>query len=1081
MYAELHAISNYSFLRGASHPHELVEQAAKLGYQAIAITDECSFAGIVKAYEAAKEQEIKLLVGAEFRLAEGLFVLLAINREGYGQISHLISMARRRAEKGEYELQFSDLLQGIEQSILLWQPRPPAAEALAGELAKQLQQYQSQCLAVGRKISDTYKDRCYLLMERNLLPGEALKLEIWRHFAQALNIECVAAGNVRMHVKSRQKLLDVLSCIRYGTELQQAGTRLLTNAETALKPIEATVKRYPKAWIDNTLNIANRCNFSLDELKYEYPCEVVPRHLSASEYLAKEVHKGALWRFKHGIPSQVKAQYEKELKLIKEMQYEYFFLTIYDIVQFAKSKSILHQGRGSAANSVVCYCLGITEVDPTKVNMLFERFVSKERNEPPDIDVDFEHERREEVIQYIYSKYGRDRAALAATVISYRFKSAMADVGKALGIDKQHIEHMLHSIDRRDTKFDWLAQLEAKSLVPQEGVARYLLPLVQEILGFPRHLSQHVGGFIISSGPLSELVPIENAAMADRTVIQWDKDDLESLGLLKVDVLALGMLSAIRKCFELLSSSGRTFSMADVRWEQAEVYQMLQRGDSMGVFQVESRAQTSMLPRLKPRCYYDLVVQIAIVRPGPIQGDMVHPYLKRRDGLEKVSYPSAEVESVLARTMGVPIFQEQVIQLAMVAAGFSGGEADQLRRAMASWKRSGELQQFEAKLLNGMQSRGYSSEFAQQIYRQIKGFGEYGFPESHSASFALLAYVSAYLKYHYPAAFCCALLNSQPMGFYSPSQLLQDVRRHGVTVLPVCVNHSQWQHTLELTAEGVPQIRLGFRLVKGLHAKEISHLIALRPVTGFSQLTQLYHLGIARHELETLASANAFASVAGHRHQARWQLSACEPCLPLFAQIERNRHATSLEQKQAEQLCFDKQVFDTASSESCKNINNFNENGYHRSKQHVDVQLPVPSVAESMQADYAYTGVTLGLHPMALLRGKPKLRHCLTAEQLDTCRSGQLVTVAGLVVGRQRPGTASGVTFITLEDETGNVNLVVWSATAREQRQAYLVSTIMKVTGVLERKSGVTHVVAGKLHDISNELAKLSVRSRDFH
>ncbi|GIU18524.1 error-prone DNA polymerase [Shewanella sp. MBTL60-007] len=1077
MYAELHAISNYSFLRGASHPHELVEQAAKLGYQAIAITDECSLAGVVKAYEAAKEHEIKLLVGAEFRLAEGLFVLLAMNRKGYGQISQLISTARCRAEKGEYKLEFTDLLLGLEQSILLWQPSSPEAiDISSGELSEQLQQYQSQNLVIGRKISDVFQERCYLLMERNLLAGEALKIEIWRHLAKQLNIECVAAGNVRMHTQSRQKLLDVLSCIRYGTELQQAGSRLLANAETALKPIEATIKRYPKSWIDNTLTIANRCSFSLDELKYEYPSEVVPSHLSASEYLAEEVYRGALWRFGKEIPTKVKAQYEKELQIIKEMQYEYFFLTIYDIVQFAKSKAILHQGRGSAANSVVCYCLGITEVDPTKVNMLFERFVSKERNEPPDIDVDFEHERREEVIQYIYAKYGRDRAALAATVISYRFKSAMADVGKALGIDKQHIEHLLHSIDRRDTKFDWLAQLEAKSLVPQEGVARYLLPLVQEILGFPRHLSQHVGGFIISAGPLSELVPVENAAMADRTVIQWDKDDLESLGLLKVDVLALGMLSAIRKCFELLSTSERAFSMADVHWEQAEVYQMLQRGDSMGVFQVESRAQTSMLPRLKPRCYYDLVVQIAIVRPGPIQGDMVHPYLKRRDGLEKISYPSAEVESVLSRTMGVPIFQEQVIQLAMVAAGFSGGEADQLRRAMASWKRSGELQQFEDKLLRGMQSRGYSTEFAEQIYRQIKGFGEYGFPESHSASFALLAYVSAYLKYHYPAAFCCALLNSQPMGFYSPSQLLQDVRRHGVTVLTVCVNHSQWQHTLEPTAEGVAQIRLGFRLVKGLHAKEINRLIELRPATGFSQLAQLYHLGIARHELETLASANAFASVAGHRHQARWQLSACEPSLPLFAQAER----------EAEQLSFDKQLFDTGIIDT-----NQNEKKQHqsqtgslsnsRNRQYTQVQLPVPSIAESMLADYSYTGVTLGLHPMALLRGKPHLRHCLTAEQLECCRSGQLVTVAGLVVGRQRPGTASGVTFITLEDETGNVNLVVWSATARAQRQAYLVSTIMKVTGILERKSDVIHVVAGKLYDISDELAKLSVHSRDFH
>ncbi|GIU12556.1 error-prone DNA polymerase [Shewanella sp. c952] len=1055
MYAELHAISNYTFLRGASHPHELVGQAAELGYQAIAITDECSFAGIVKAHEAAKKHQIKLLVGTEFQLAEGVFVLLAMNRKGYGQISQLITTSRR-AEKGAYRLQFSELLQGLDSTILLWQP--PTLKSIRsdlGELSTQIAAYQAAVLAVGQSLQQHFSQRCYLLMERSLVAGEALKIQLWTQMAMQLAMPCVAAGNVRMHCQQRQKLQDVLTCIRYGTELVQAGELLLANAETALKPTATLYKRYPKEWIENSLSIAERCNFSLEELKYEYPSEVVPSELSASEYLAQEVYKGALRRFNNQVPASVTAQYNKELVLIKAMQYEYFFLTIYDIVKYAKSQQILHQGRGSAANSVVCYCLGITEVDPTKVNMLFERFVSKERNEPPDIDVDFEHERREEIIQYIYRKYGRERAALAATVISYRFKSALADVGKALGIDKQHLDHMQHSIDRRDTETDWLMQLQEKSLLPSEGMGKYLFPLVQSILGFPRHLSQHVGGFIISSGPLSELVPVENASMADRTVIQWDKDDLESLGLLKVDVLALGMLTAIRKCFELISTRKHRFTMDQVEWEQAPVYQMLQRGDSIGVFQVESRAQTSMLPRLKPNCYYDLVVQIAIVRPGPIQGDMVHPYLKRRDGIEKVTYPSKEVESVLSRTMGVPIFQEQVIQLAMVAAGFSGGEADQLRRAMASWKRSGELQQFEAKLLQGMQSRGYSAEFSKQIYRQIKGFGEYGFPESHSASFALLAYVSAYLKFHYPAAFCCSLLNSQPMGFYSPSQLIQDVQRHGVVVLAVCANRSQWQHTLVTIADNRVAIRLGFRLVKGLNRQEIEKLIKQRPEQGFSHIDQIYYLGIARHELETLASADAFTDIAGHRHQVRWQLSACQPSLPLFD--------TALEDMALKQG--DSQLQQAPSGLSQK----------------AEVALPSPSAAESMQADYAYTGVTLGQHPMSLLRGKSCVHHCLTAEQLDERRSGQVVTVAGLVVGRQRPGTASGVTFITLEDETGNVNLIVWSATAKAQRQAYLVAKIMKVTGVLERKSGVTHVVAGKLTDISTALNELVVRSRDFH
>ncbi|QQX78429.1 error-prone DNA polymerase [Shewanella sp. KX20019] len=1057
MYAELHAISNYSFLRGASHPHELVEQAALLGYKAIAITDECSFAGIVKAYEAAKKYQLKLLVGAEFQLAEGLFVLLAIDRKGYGQISQLITTSRRRAAKGEYQLQFSELEQGLEHCILLWQPASlnPIRSDL-GDLSPQLEAYQTKMLAIGHSVKHAFAQRCYLLMERSLVAGEALKIQLWTQIAEQLNMPCVAAGNVRMHCERRQKLQDILSCIRYGSELSQAGERLLANAETALKPISAIYKRYPKVWIDNALLIAAQCKFCLDELKYEYPSEVVPSGLSASQYLAQEVYKGAMRRFNNQVPASVISQYEKELILIKAMQYEYFFLTIFDIVQYAKSQQILHQGRGSAANSVVCYCLGITEVDPTKVNMLFERFVSKERNEPPDIDVDFEHERREEIIQYIYRKYGRERAALAATVISYRFKSALADVGKALGIDKQHLDHIQHSIDRRDSETDWLTQLQDKSLVPTEGMGKYLLPLVQSILGFPRHLSQHVGGFIISSGPLSELVPVENAAMADRTVIQWDKDDLESLGLLKVDVLALGMLTAIRKCFELLSTTQHRFTMEQVEWEQAAVYNMLQRGDCIGVFQVESRAQMSMLPRLKPRCYYDLVVQIAIVRPGPIQGDMVHPYLKRRDGLEKITYPSKEVESVLSRTMGVPIFQEQVIKLAMVAAGFSGGEADQLRRAMASWKKSGELQQFEAKLLNGMQSRGYSAQFSQQIYSQIKGFGEYGFPESHSASFALLAYVSAYLKYHYPAAFCCSLLNSQPMGFYSPSQLLQDALRHGVTVLPVCINQSQWQHTLVAIEADSKAIRLGFRLVKGLNRNEIDKLLAQRPEQGFSHIDQIYQLGVARHELETLASADAFTQIAGHRHQVRWQLSACQPSLPLFDSVPED---------------------DTSSVAGASNTPQANGGLFKAA----EVELTRPSIAESMQADYAYTGVTLGQHPMSLLRTKPCLQHCLTAEQLDECRSGQVVNVAGLVVGRQRPGTASGVTFITLEDETGNVNLIVWSATARAQRQAYLVSKIMQVSGILQRESGVTHVVAGKLTDISAALNELVVHSRDFH
>ncbi|MCG9721149.1 error-prone DNA polymerase [Shewanella sp. Isolate7] len=1036
-YAELHALSNYSFLRGASHPHELVEQAKRLGYQALALTDECSFAGVVKAHEAAKRCDLKLILGAEFHLDEGLFVLLAPSRLAYGEISALITQARRSQGKGEYRVSLEAIL-AQQQSLLLWRP-PTLAQFRQGSGGASaepdmLSRYREHIGGIASRLVSAFSGRLHLLMERLLLPGEALNLQQWQWLSQAQAIPCVAAGGVRMHEAERQPLLDILTCIAHGRDLDSGAALCSINAEASLKSIAAQRKRYPQAWIDNALTLARRCHFSLDELKYEYPAEVVPAGMQASEYLAQAVREGAKRRFPAGVPAKVKMQYEKELQLIVAMAYEYFFLTIYDIVCFAKSQQILYQGRGSAANSVVCYCLGITEVDPTKINMLFERFISKERNEPPDIDVDFEHERREEVIQYIYRKYGRERTALAAAVICYRFKSAMGDVGKALGIDAEQIALMIKRIDRRDPKHHWTTQLAA--MLPDSGRGRMLLPLVQTLIGFPRHLSQHVGGFIISAGPLSELVPIENAAMAERTVIQWDKDDLETLGLLKVDILALGMLTAIRKTFALLSRPEKGFSMGDVVWEEAEVYRMLQKGDSIGVFQVESRAQSVMLPRLKPACYYDLVVQIAIVRPGPIQGDMVHPYLRRRDGLEAVEYPSPAVESVLSRTMGVPIFQEQVIQLAMVAAGFSGGEADQLRRAMASWKRTGELDKFEEKLLKGMAARGYSQTFAEQIYRQIKGFGEYGFPESHSASFALLAYVSAYLKYHYPAAFCCALLNSQPMGFYSPSQLIQDVLRHHVMVLPVCVNHSDWENSLVSLQEGEePAIRLGFRQVKGLRYEDIKVLIQARPEGGFKRVEQLYEIGLSQGCLTLLASADALLSLAGHRYQARWQLSAYQPNLPLFDELP------------------------PASSQ---------------------VVLAPPSEMAAMQSDYRHLGLSLGRHVMAQLRKQMPFKGCLRAAELSGCRHGQLVRVAGVVVGRQRPGTASGVTFVTLEDETGNINVIVWSATARAQRQPFLTSKILKVTGVLETQSGVSHVIAGRLDDLSGMVNDFESSSQDF-
>ncbi|MBY6185849.1 error-prone DNA polymerase [Marinobacter hydrocarbonoclasticus] len=1013
-FAQLRAFSNYSFLQGASHPEELVAQAAALGYRAVAITDECSLAGVVKAHEAAKAHRIPLLVGSEFVLDQHRLVLLAMNRRGYGALSALITTARRRSEKGQYRLEWDDLNQP--DCLLLWSPPEPSKAQPRGEW-----------------LAQRFAGRCYLMAERVLRCGEGAWLQAQQQLAAELGWPLVTADPVRMHEKARQPLLDAVSCIRLGCGLDQAGDRIAGNAEAYLKPLSRLAQRHQPDWLETTDAVARRCDFSLDELRYEYPAELVPQGVSASDHLRQETLKGARRRFGEALPAAVAKQLEQEFSLIDELGYHYFFLTIYDIVQFAKAGGILHQGRGSAANSVVCYCLGITEVDPTKVNLLFERFLSRERNEPPDIDVDFEHQRREEVIQYIYRKYGRGRAALAATVISYRFKSAMRDLGKVLGIDEGLIERLIRGVDRRDPTRPWQAQLRALGLGGHRGAL--LLTLVEQLLGFPRHLSQHVGGFVISAGPLSELVPVENAAMAERTVIQWDKDDLEALGLLKVDILALGMLSAIRRCLQLVGEwQGRPMALSDVKWEDPKVYDMLCQADSVGVFQIESRAQSNMLPRLRPRCYYDLVVQIAIVRPGPIQGDMVHPYLKRRHGLEPVDYPSEAVREVLERTLGVPIFQEQVIKLAMVAAGFSGGEADRLRRAMASWKRHGELEQFEQKLKAGMAQRGYSEAFADQIFRQIRGFGEYGFPESHSASFALLAYASAWLKYHYPVAFTCALLNSQPMGFYTPSQLVQDLQRHGGQVLPVSVNHSQWDHQV-VAVNGVMTLRLGFRLVKGLSRPAVEALLAARPQSGFDTVHQLVsRAALDRGALEALAAADALTDLAGHRHQARWLLAGEAQQLPLFAECETG----------------------------------------------TKVALAAPDEAESIFADYRQTGLSLGRHPLSLLREQGQLKGCLTAADLLHCRHGQLVQLAGLVVGRQRPGTASGVTFITLEDETGNANLVVWADTARAQRQPYLTARLLKVNGILEREGEVIHVVAGRLEDWSGRIQQLAVRSRDF-
>lgn len=1042
-YAELHCLSNFSFLRGASHPEELVDRALELGYSALAITDECSVAGVVRAFQAARETPLKLIVGSEVSLDDRKLklVLLAPDRQAYAQLCQLITLARRRAPKGRYRLLADDLeRQSLDHCLVLWPATP-----------------QSLCIDTAQWLAGLFPARLWLLAERHLLNREQQHLNDLRALSEQTGLPIAAAGDVHMHCRRRRRLQDVLTALRHQCTLQTAGTRLLPNAEFHLRGLGTLGRLYPRAWLDQTLVVANRCTFQLDELRYEYPSDLIPQDRSATEYLRQLVRQGERTRFPEGTPVDIRHQIERELALIAELHYEHYFLTIHDIVSFARQRDILCQGRGSAANSVVCYCLGITEVDPRQVEVLFERFVSRDRREPPDIDVDFEHERREEVIQYLYQRYSRERAALAATVICYRPRSAIRDLGKALGMDLTQVEQMLSGMDWREKDEPWWEQIRHKGVDLDSRLGQHFLDLLKTLVGFPRHLSQHVGGFVISAGPVADLVPVENAAMADRTVIQWDKDDLESLGLMKVDILALGMLTAIRKTLALTGEyRERPLRIPDIPPEDPQVYAMLSRGDSIGVFQVESRAQINMLPRLRPTTYYDLVIQVAIVRPGPIQGDMVHPYLRRRDKLEKAHYPDEAIRKVLERTLGVPIFQEQVIKLAMVAAGFSAGEADRLRRAMAAWKRHGNLEPFREKLIAGMLQRGHEPEFAERLYQQICGFGGYGFPESHAASFALLVYISAWLKHHHPAAFYTALLNSQPMGFYSPAQLVQDAQRHLVPVYPLDINHSDWDHSLVVSTNPTRPhgIRLGLRLVKGLRREAGQRLVEGRPPGGYSHIQTLMNIPQVRpQDLETLASAGALCSLAGHRHQARWDILGHEVPTALF-------RATEASEKP-----------------------DHRKSGHEKSRihEHKNLKLPPPSEGQNILEDYASLGLSLERHPMILLRESGLLRYCLKADQLKSTHHGQMVRVAGLVTGRQRPGSASGVTFVTLEDETGHINVVVWVATARRQRQPLLTARLLEVKGVVEREQSIIHVIAGRLKDLSHLIPTLKLHSRDFH
>ncbi|MEM7405814.1 MAG: error-prone DNA polymerase [Pseudomonadota bacterium] len=1001
---------------GASHPEELVARAAQLGYTAIALTDECSMAGVVRAHTAALEHDIKLLIGTQLRCDDGLHVvLLATDRASYGNLSAVISAARRDAPKGRYRLTRGMLAQAS-GCLALWLPgaSPEVADA--------------------HWLASCFPDSLWVAVALLRCADDALRLSQARALARDLGTGVVGVGDVCMHIPSRRAVHDVLTAVDHGTTVAELGFQRLPNAERHLRSRDSLAALYPEELLRNALAVARRCSFSLHELRYEYPREVAPSGMTPAAWLRQLTIKGMGERWPDGAPRAVRQQVEHELALITELRYEPFFLTVHDVVRFARRRGILCQGRGSAANSAVCFCLGITQVDPARMSMLFERFISRERNEPPDIDVDFEHDRREEVIQYIYQRYGRQRAALAATVVCYRPRSAVRDVGKALGLGLDQVDRLARSLAWWDGHRALAERMDEAGVDPDSLAIRQLVAILDVVIGFPRHLSQHVGGFVIARDQLCELVPIENAAMPARTVIQWDKDDLEALGLLKVDVLALGMLSAIRRSFDLIRSFyGRHLDMASVPPEDPVVYDMICAADTVGVFQIESRAQMAMLPRLKPRHFYDLVIEVAIVRPGPIQGGMVHPYLRRRQGTEPVTYPSEAVRSVLERTLGIPIFQEQVMQLAVVAAGFTPGEADQLRRAMAAWRRRGGLGPFEQRLVEGMRERGYEEGFARQVFNQIKGFGEYGFPESHSASFALLVYVSCWLKCHEPAVFTCALLNSQPMGFYAPSQLVQDLRRHQVCVEPVDVFVSEWDSTLEPDAHGKPALRLGMRLVKGLredHVREfVGRRIACVPMDDALRV-------FSRKELKALAGAGALAHWAGHRRLAAWQILGMERLPGLLEEASFSEHQPDLQ---------------------------------------------APAEAEDLVADYAHVGLTLGRHPMALLRPRFASLRTRRAVELDRLPHGRFVRAAGLVVNRQRPATASGVIFMTLEDESGFVNVVVWPWVVERQRRLVVASRLLLVQGTIERDEKVVHLVAGRLEDYSPWLGRLASRSRDFH
>lgn len=1054
-YAELHCKTNFSFLEGASHADELIATACQLGHSAIAVTDRNTLAGVVRAHVAAKEAGLKLLVGAEIVPVDAPpVVLLCTDRTAYGRLSELITVGRRRAPKGECRIRQQDVAAFAEGLLACVPLSTESQQRYDGSF----QSGRPACitreqLVAWRKI---FGSNCYALAELHLGPGDQQQLQHFQRLSADAQVPLVAANDVHYHAADRRPLHDVLTAIRHGRPLQSLGHELHPNGERHLKSADDLLHLFDgnSELLIRTQQIAGRCHFSLDELRYEYPEELVPEGYTPSKYLRHLTWSGATKRYPEGVPAKVRQLLEHELRLISDMQYEAYFLTVYDVVRFARSNGILCQGRGSAANSAVCFCLGVTSVDPDRIDVLFERFISRERDEAPDIDVDFEHERREEVLQYIYERYGRDRAGMTGVVVTYRPKSAMRDVAKTLALSSDRVDKLATQLEHVDRSAQLPERVREGGIDPESLLGRRLIKLVTTLLGFPRHLSQHVGGMVMSRGPLSQLVPIENAAMPGRTVIQWDKNDLDALGLLKVDCLALGMLSCIRRCFEFVRKHHRRpLTLASVPSEDPQVYDMISAADTVGVFQIESRAQMSMLPRLKPHCFYDLVIEVAIVRPGPIQGDMVHPYLRRRSGEEPVEFPNPEVRSVLHKTLGVPIFQEQAMRLAIVAAGFTPGEADQLRRAMGAWRKSGVIEQFRQKLISGMKANGYDADFAERVFKQISGFGEYGFPESHAASFALLVYVSCWLKRYHPAVFCAALINSQPMGFYAPAQLVRDAKNHGITILPIDVNFSHWDCTLEPVepVEDVSKlkfrhhdeslgVRLGLRLLRGFsreHAEQIQ--AARKNGEWFSSYEDFVRrTSVPRGALQQLAKADAFASLLINRREALWKALPQSEALPLFDSIDGpiTREA--------------------------------------------DPNLPPLTAQEDVVADYSSSGLSLKRHPVSFLRSRLQQLKVVAAEELASWPADRRVRVAGLVLMRQRPQTAAGVTFVTLEDETGIANLVVYPAVWKRFRATARFASVLMASGRLQREGDIIHVVCDRLEDVSEMLRELESRSRDF-